>query len=120
MRCLGYCPTTAEAKKYFTVSGGKIDFPSFLEILYKESEKGDPLIEVHRALQCMDRKRQEWITVPEFVSILSSIGEKMSPMEVSKILAQCDISDNRVHYSDILKYLVSVPLPYQYSDKLVR
>ncbi|KHN89078.1 Uncharacterized protein C9orf78 [Toxocara canis] len=97
MRSLGYSPTVPETVRYFKDHNKKVDFASFLEILHVDSGKGDPMIEIIRALKGIDHKNQGWITVPEFVSILSSVGEKMSREEIEHVLRQLDVKSGNKH-----------------------
>uniref|UniRef100_A0A183TVL8 Calmodulin-like protein 4 n=1 Tax=Toxocara canis TaxID=6265 RepID=A0A183TVL8_TOXCA len=113
MRSLGYSPTVPETVRYFKDHNKKVDFASFLEILHVDSGKGDPMIEIIRALKGIDHKNQGWITVPEFVSILSSVGEKMSREEIEHVLRQLDVkSGNKVPYAKLIQFISSTPMPY--------
>uniref|UniRef100_A0A915Q5H0 EF-hand domain-containing protein n=1 Tax=Setaria digitata TaxID=48799 RepID=A0A915Q5H0_9BILA len=98
MRSLGYSPTVPETIQYFHKYGEKLNFPSFLEILHEESQKSDPIQEIIGALRGIDSKKQGWITVPEFINILSSIGEKMSREEIYNVLQQLDVTGGRVPF----------------------
>lgn len=89
------------------VSETKLDFPTFLEILHEESLKNDPVVEIIEALQAMDPKKNGWITVPEFVSILTSVGEKMSREEVYNVLQQLDITGGRLTFNNLLAFISS-------------
>uniref|UniRef100_A0A915ACD7 Calmodulin n=1 Tax=Parascaris univalens TaxID=6257 RepID=A0A915ACD7_PARUN len=118
MRSLGYSPTVPETVKYFNDHNKKVDFASFLEILHADSEKGDPMVEIIAALKGIDPKNQGWITVPEFVSILSSVGERISREEIDNILLQLDLkSSSRVPYAKLIQFLSSTPMPYHQKKK---
>uniref|UniRef100_F1L7U2 Calmodulin-like protein 4 n=1 Tax=Ascaris suum TaxID=6253 RepID=F1L7U2_ASCSU len=118
MRSLGYSPTVPETVKYFNDHNKKVDFASFLEILHADSEKGDPMVEIIAALRGIDPKNQGWITVPEFVSILSSVGERISREEIDNILLQLDLkSSSRVPYAKLIQSLSSTPMPYHQKKK---
>ncbi|VDK79201.1 unnamed protein product [Litomosoides sigmodontis] len=105
MRSLGYTPTIPETIEYFRKYGEKLDFPCFLEILHQENQKGDPIQEIISALRGIDSKNQGWITVSEFVSILSSVGEKMSREEIYSVLQQLDITGGRVPFNSLLDFI---------------
>ncbi|KAK6107005.1 Hepatocellular carcinoma-associated antigen 59 family protein [Brugia pahangi] len=114
MRSLGYTPTTPETIEYFRKYGQQLDFPCFLEILHQENQKGDPIKEIIDALRGIDSKKQNWITVPEFIGILSSVGEKMSREEIYNILQQLDITGGRVPFSSLLNFISNSHTDYTY------
>ncbi|CAG9535967.1 unnamed protein product [Cercopithifilaria johnstoni] len=114
MRSLGYTPTIPETIQYFRKYGQKLDFPSFLEILHQENQKGDPIQEIIGALRGIDSKKQGWITVSEFVGILSSVGEKMSREEIYNVLQQLDITGGRVPFRSLLDFILSFNTDYTY------
>lgn len=83
-----------------------MDFPCFLEILHQENQKADPIQEIIGALRGIDNKNQNWITVSEFVGILSSVGEKMSREEIYNVLQQLDITGGRVPFNSLLDFIL--------------
>ncbi|VDM97112.1 unnamed protein product, partial [Thelazia callipaeda] len=111
MRSLGYIPTIPETIQYFRQ---KLNFPSFLEILHKENQKGDPLQEIIGALHGIDPRNQGWITVLEFIGILSTVGEKMSREEIYNVLQQLDVTGGRVPFSTLLNFISNMSIDYNY------
>uniref|UniRef100_A0A8R1XPH7 EF-hand domain-containing protein n=1 Tax=Onchocerca volvulus TaxID=6282 RepID=A0A8R1XPH7_ONCVO len=114
MRCLGYTPTIPETIQYFHKYGQKLNFPSFLEILNQENQKIDPVQEITGAFRGIDPKKQGWITVPEIISILSSVGEKMSRDEIYNVLQQLDIIGGRVPFNSLLNLISNFRTDYTY------
>ncbi|VDK48510.1 unnamed protein product [Anisakis simplex] len=113
MRSLGYSPTVPETMNYFQEHDKRVDFAAFLEILHADGAKGDPMVEITRALKNIDHKNQGWITVPELSSILSSVGEKMSREEIQRLLRQLDLKDsNKVPYAKLIRLISATPMPY--------
>ncbi|VDD94180.1 unnamed protein product, partial [Enterobius vermicularis] len=110
MRSLGYSPTIQETINYFQDYGcKKVDFASFLQILHAETKKEHPMKQIMAALQCIDRTKRGWITVPEFVSILSSVGEKMSREEIENAVRYLDENrTGRITYPKLMQFISSV------------
>uniref|UniRef100_A0A0K0CXU1 EF-hand domain-containing protein n=1 Tax=Angiostrongylus cantonensis TaxID=6313 RepID=A0A0K0CXU1_ANGCA len=81
LRSLGYSPTVSK-----TIH--PLDFASFLEIAKEEHNSSDELTEITKALKALHRDRMFSIPISEFRSILTSIGERMSHLEVDNLLEQ--------------------------------
>lgn len=70
--------------------------------------------EIIGGLRGIDSKNQGWITVSEFVSILSSVGEKMSREEIYNVLQQLDITGGRVPFNSLLDFISNFHTDYTY------
>ncbi|MCP9260540.1 hypothetical protein DINM_003533 [Dirofilaria immitis] len=92
MRSLGYTPTIPETIQYFR---------KYVE-------------EITGAFRGIDSKNQGWITVPEFINILSSVGEKMSREEIYNVLEQLNITDDRVPFNSLLNLISSFHTDHNY------
>jgi len=114
MRSLGYSPTVEESELLFKIKGKKYDFAAFLEILHDYSQKDQPSLEVLSGFRSHDRQKRGLISAKELKSILTGIGERLTPQEVDAILREANVPPNgSVKYEDFIK-VVSTPLPDYY------
>ncbi|KAH7721976.1 Hepatocellular carcinoma-associated antigen 59 family protein [Aphelenchoides avenae] len=104
MRSLGYTPTVSEARQYIERNGHSIDFAKFLELLHEEQNRGDPSMEVIRALRGIDENNRGYMTRQEFTNLLCSFGEKLSPQEVDHILRGMRITSDQVPLAKVVRY----------------
>uniref|UniRef100_A0A915HJ56 EF-hand domain-containing protein n=1 Tax=Romanomermis culicivorax TaxID=13658 RepID=A0A915HJ56_ROMCU len=112
MRCLGYSPTVEETEKYFKVKRDKIDFACFLEILHKHSTSGRTAGHaILEAFKAYDRTKSGAVLAKELKSVLTGVGERLTPREVEMIFEEANIGPRTmVRYDDFMK-LISSPLP---------
>ncbi|KJH44651.1 hypothetical protein DICVIV_09298 [Dictyocaulus viviparus] len=103
LRSLGYSTTVSKTIMYFG-NRRSIDFASFLDITKEEHNSGDHLLEVIKALRILDRGRTQSISISEFRSILTSVGERMSREEIDNILKQIAARDVIPH-RDLTQYI---------------
>ena len=77
------------------ISGGKIDFAKFLDILHAHSQREQPYRDIMSAFRSHDRKRTGTIAAKELKSILLNMGEHLKKHE-GKIIFM------KLMYSDVL------------------
>jgi len=113
IRSLGYSPTINEGKRYFGEAQreGRVDFPSFLEVLHRHAQSERLKDDIVAALQAADRKRTGFITVKELKQILCGFGEKMTAKEVDVMLHEAGLSNRgSIKYATLVESLLT-PLP---------
>lgn len=85
------------------LAGHSIDFAKFLEILYLESQKADPVNEISQAFNSF--KGRGFINKSELASLLTTFGEKMGKEEVEVVLKAMKIEGEIVPIAKIINYL---------------
>ncbi|KAL6446418.1 hypothetical protein ACFW04_001175 [Cataglyphis niger] len=136
MRSLGLSPTIAELNKYMkdkgnsvfmliiffsnekclstSISGGKMSFADFLEVMHLQTRAEDLPKEVIKAFQAADISHSGTIPARQLAHMLLHWGEQLSSKEVEQIFREANVSLNgHVKYEDFVK-IACAPVPDYY------
>ncbi|XP_074661411.1 calmodulin-like protein 4 [Tubulanus polymorphus] len=112
-RSLGFSVTAEETERYYTKysKDGKIDFATFLELLYEHSKIESAEKEIVAAFEATDTAKRGYVTSSEFRHILTSFGEKLTKKEVDSMLKEAGVPPGgKVKYIDLIKTMMT-PVP---------
>uniref|UniRef100_A0A8C4R2R0 Calmodulin-like 4b n=1 Tax=Eptatretus burgeri TaxID=7764 RepID=A0A8C4R2R0_EPTBU len=117
MRCLGLCPTPAEAEKHLrannVASGGLLDLSTFLAVMVAQQQQEDPEREIIAAFRRLDPQGRGFVPATELRARLTRMGEKMQAHEVNDLLKEMNIAPNGlVKYEAFVKDLLLPPPDY--------
>uniref|UniRef100_A0A8R1HZG4 EF-hand domain-containing protein n=1 Tax=Caenorhabditis japonica TaxID=281687 RepID=A0A8R1HZG4_CAEJA len=105
LRSLGYSPTAAKTQEYYKKQNKKsIEFSTFLEICKDEQNSPDPLTEIIKALNGLDRNKARAMPSRELAAILSQVGERMSPEEIKHLLSKVEVN-SMVPHQKLVEYV---------------
>uniref|UniRef100_UPI00358ECF59 calmodulin-like protein 4 isoform X2 n=1 Tax=Myxine glutinosa TaxID=7769 RepID=UPI00358ECF59 len=115
MRCLGLCPTPAEAEKHLRANnvGGSLDLSTFLAVMAAQQQQEDPEREILAAFGRLDPHGRGFVSATELRARLTRVGEKMQVHEVNDLLKEMNIAPNGlVKYEAFVKDLLLPPPDY--------
>jgi len=113
MRSLGFSPTSEEIEIYYKKynKDDRIEFASFLEIMYEHSQREKCQQEIMAAFQAHDKHKRGTVPSQELFHILTNFGEKISAKEVELLFKEAGVGrTGEVPYNNIVSTLLT-PLP---------
>ncbi|XP_032800817.1 calmodulin-like protein 4 [Petromyzon marinus] len=115
MRCLGACPTPAEADAHLRAHSigrsGELDFSTFLAIMHAQRQRERPEREILAAFRALDPRRRGFVTAAELRGKLTRMGERMRPSEVDEMLREANVPAQGVVRYEAFVASVLLPAP---------
>jgi len=97
LQLLGMNPSEVEVQSYVTLldrnNDGQIDFLEFARAWWEREvsqDQADMMLELDLAFQVLDRDGSGVISATELRELLTTVGEKMTDVEVDELLAEAD------------------------------
>eukprot|EP01064_Diplonema_japonicum_P031604 TRINITY_DN570_c1_g1_i1.p2 TRINITY_DN570_c1_g1~~TRINITY_DN570_c1_g1_i1.p2 ORF type:complete len:179 (+),score=56.06 TRINITY_DN570_c1_g1_i1:77-538(+) len=110
VRSLGRKYTEAEVQEKTASLGDQVKLEEFIEFM-KQPYEGPTQQDLLAALQAFDGNETGFLKHSEIVSLLTTLGEKMSEAEVKQLMSEVKTDDQgRVSIEDFAKYL-NEPVP---------
>ena len=110
MRSLGLNPMETEIKELvseFDAGNGTIDFPEFLTIMSSKIKEVDTEEELLDSFRTFDKKGKGTVTMKEFRRVCTTLGEKLSDLEVDELIRVMDLDpDSELDYHDFVKMIM--------------
>lgn len=95
----------------FYISGGKLSFADFLDVMHTHSKKERIPNEIEEAFLAWDTRKTGQITTSDLKHILCQWGEKLDPKVVDNLLREANAAfKSTVNYNDLLE-VISAPVP---------
>jgi len=89
-------------------SSGAIEFPEFLALMAFRLMLTDNEDEILEAFKIFDKDGNGKLSAEELKSVLTSLGEKLSPQECDEIIRLADTDgDGQIAYREFVKFLMS-------------
>jgi Ca2+-binding EF-hand superfamily protein len=136
MRSLGMSPTASEMQSYLSgkglfifcnlqtgnaiiinnmiveiISGGKLSFADFLDVMHTHSKKEKIPTELLDAFSAWPNNRNGSIPASDLKHILSEWGEKLDEKEMAKLFREVNISFNSyINFQDFVR-IITAPAP---------
>ncbi|KAL3325307.1 hypothetical protein AABB24_039081 [Solanum stoloniferum] len=110
MRSLGGNPTQAHLKSI--IAGEKLtspfDFNQFMELMSKHLKPEPFDSQLRDAFKVLDKDGTGYVVVSDLKHILTSIGEKLEPLEFDEWIREVDAgSDGKIRYEDFIARMVA-------------
>lgn len=112
MRTFGWNPTEGDLQEMIGEidqdGNGCISFNEFLYLMTKNvHEDGDIEEEIREAFRVFDREGHGFITVPDLIQVLTSLGDKLTQEESEELIGEADIDgDGNVNYEEFVTMLL--------------
>nr|XP_022334736.1 calcium-binding protein LPS1-alpha-like [Crassostrea virginica] len=112
MRSMGQNPTEKELLDMIAevdVDGnGDVEFDEFLQMMAKQMQCTDSPDELMEAFQVFDEAKTGYISVAEFRSVMTTLGERLTDDDVDEMIADTGIGGNGfIRYKDFVKHITS-------------
>jgi len=89
-------------------ASGAIEFPEFLALMAFRLMLTDNEDEILEAFKIFDKDGNGKLSAEELKSVLTSLGEKLSPQECDEIIRLADTDgDGQIAYREFVKFLMS-------------
>jgi len=111
MRSLGQNPSESELQDMINEVGadsnGTIDFPEFLTMMARKMKDTDSEEEIREAFKVFDRDNNGYISAAELRHVMTSIGEKLTDVEVDEMIREADQDgDGRIDYNEFVQLMM--------------
>ncbi|GLC42588.1 hypothetical protein PLESTB_001116600 [Pleodorina starrii] len=112
LRALGKSPTEAEIKTIVKDidpdNRGVVDYKEFEKIMTRDIREYDNEQDLKAAWKVFDKAGQGFISIAELKHVLTSVGEKLSPEEISEMMAEADPDKTgKVLYDNFIKMMLA-------------
>lgn len=107
LRAVGHNPTQADIAKLQERHPKDIDFETFQTLANETKPAVGKPEDYIKAFQIFDRDLTGYIALGELKYILTSIGEPLSEAEVSELLKNVQVQDDKVDYADFVKSILA-------------
>ncbi|XP_048732605.1 uncharacterized protein LOC125649266 [Ostrea edulis] len=112
MRSMGQDPTEKELMDMIAevdVDGnGDVEFDEFLQMMAKQMQCTDSPDELIEAFQVFDEDKTGHISVDEFRSVMTTLGEQLTDNDVDEMIADTGVGSNGyIRYKDFVKHITS-------------
>ncbi|MBA0651408.1 hypothetical protein Goklo_018737 [Gossypium klotzschianum] len=110
MRSLGGNPTQAQLKEIVAQEKliAPFDFSRFLRLIEKHLKTEPFEQQLRDAFKVLDKEATGFILVSDLKHILTSVGEKLEPMEFDDWIKGVDVgSDGKLKYNDFIAMMVA-------------
>ncbi|GFR41970.1 hypothetical protein Agub_g2770 [Astrephomene gubernaculifera] len=112
LRALGKSPTEAEIKAIVKDidpdNRGVVDYKEFEKIMSRDIREYDNEQDLKAAWKVFDKAGQGFISTGELRHVLTSVGEKLSPEEISEMIAEADPEKSgKVMYDTFIKVMLA-------------
>ena len=87
--------TLTKKKVFFLILGnGDVEFDEFLQMMAKQMQCTDSPDELMEAFQVFDEAKTGYISVAEFRSVMTTLGERLTDDDVDEMIADTGIGGN--------------------------
>ena len=111
LRAMGGTPSTQEINELISNFGhdsGNIKFEAFLEIYDKKMKNIDSDEDLISAFKAFDKDSDGVIPCDELKLIMTTLGEKISPLKADEMLKEADFHGNgKINYYELIEYLTA-------------
>jgi len=116
MKSLGQRPSETELEKMVQAvdqdGSGQIEFNEFLQMMARRMSGIESEEELREAFKCFDKDDDGFLTVGELRHIMTSLGDKMTNLEVDDMVREADRDgDGKVNYQEFVRVLLTHGTP---------
>jgi len=110
LRALGHHITESDIADYGKqFSTGKATYPQFKDLISKRPQPTDNEDRIKEAFKVFDKSGTGQIEIVELRHVLTTLGEKLGPADVDKVLKEADSDNNgKINFQDFMKVMKSV------------
>merc|ERR1711915_48616 len=107
MKTFGWSPKDEELKEMVNVidqdGDGDINFHEFVWLMTRDFKDGDIEDEIREAFRVFDKEGNGFISTPDLMEIMQTIGDVLSLEETEEMIAQADFDgDGNVNYEEFV------------------
>lgn len=112
LRALGKSPTEAEIRQIVKDidpdNRGVVDYKEFEKIMTRDIRAYDNEQDLKSAWKVFDKSGQGFISAAELKHVLTSVGEKLSPEEITEMMNEADPEKSgKILYDNFIKMMLA-------------